>query len=244
MDKKEIWKRIKCFPLYEVSNMKPYYQDNHSTIYHGDCREIISSGQLPETDLVIYDPPFNEWGGAIDIKSKQKICFTTFQHRHHIEKLFGIPHWELIWFFEDGRWVSRTGPRVTHENILVYGNMGPADVGDPHPEAKIGKAQKKGKSSIGSDTSLGNRVYIPKARKHLNSVLKVPRNMRNPFGAWGKPLSLMTTLLEWSASSTVLDPFLGSGTTLKASRDLGLRHAIGIEVAEKNCELAVKRLLS
>ena len=53
-----------------------------------------------------------------------------------------------------------------------------------------------------------------------------------------KPLAVMTWCLS---AQTILDPFLGSGTTLRASKDLG-RKAIGIEIEERYCEIAAKRL--
>lgn len=55
-----------------------------------------------------------------------------------------------------------------------------------------------------------------------------------------KPIALMKRLISFLGAKHVLDPFMGSGTTLRAAKDLG-RKAIGIEIEEKYCEIAAKR---
>ena len=56
-----------------------------------------------------------------------------------------------------------------------------------------------------------------------------------------KPLTLMKDLIGANYAHTILDPFMGSGTTLRAAKDLG-RQAIGIELSEEYCRIAVDRL--
>lgn len=55
-----------------------------------------------------------------------------------------------------------------------------------------------------------------------------------------KPVALMNTLIG-KTSGIILDPFMGSGSTIRAAKDLN-RKAIGIEISERYCEMAVKRM--
>lgn len=75
-----------------------------------------------------------------------------------------------------------------------------------------------------ADLIIANRVN-PISLKHPNE----------------KPIHALTPLIDCHVGETVLDPFMGSGTTLRAAKDLG-RKAIGIEIEEKYCEIASKRL--
>ena len=55
------------------------------------------------------------------------------------------------------------------------------------------------------------------------------------------PIKIMSRFAAVLSTTTILDPFCGSGTTLVAAKQLG-RKAIGIEISEKYCEIAIKRL--
>jgi site-specific DNA-methyltransferase (adenine-specific) len=57
-----------------------------------------------------------------------------------------------------------------------------------------------------------------------------------------KPLAVVSKMVRLGSQEgeTILDPFMGSGTTLRAAKDLG-RKAIGIEIEERYCEIAARR---
>ena len=220
--------------------MTPYYSRDGIVIYNADCRDVLPT--LERCETVIADPPYDKWSEFADIiaglDTDSLVAFTSFQHRLSIEGRMGRPKTEIIWHFPDGRWVSHSLPRLTHTSILVYGHhFEDAYVGEANETTE---PQHKGRGSIGK-TEMGWRVYRPRPRKLLNSVLTVPRTVSD--GVWSKPMAVMLPLLEWLGRNgeTILDPFMGSGTTLVAAKQLGLR-ATGIEISREYCDIAIERL--
>lgn len=192
-------------------------------------------------DIAVYDPPFDKWSIInFKVESKTHVCFTNFQNRRFVERLFGVPKFELIWYFKDGRWVSHNLPRLTHEHILIYGETkNQAYVGDYNTNRT---PQKKGKGCVGKD-KLGERIYYPRERKQMNSVIEIPRDVGKSMGVWGKPYLLAYMLLEWLSNpgDNIYDGFAGSGTFGVASKELSLNYE-GYEIDPQTANAARERI--
>ena len=204
--------------------MKPYYQHQGITIYHGDCREILPT--LEKVDLVLTDPPYGigeEYKSFDDTKENLKELIDDFfplvkEKSKRIlltpgngnQWLYPVPDWTLCWFISAGTGRSAWGFSCW-QPVLAYGK-------DPYLEKCLG------------------------ARPDALSRTETAENwLGHPCS---KPLNVWKWFLERGSAVTtdiILDPFMGSGTTLRAAKDLN-RQAIGIELEEKYCEIAAKRL--
>lgn len=196
--------------------MKPYYEHGGVTIYHGDAREA-----LPQADVLVTDPPYgvafsSGWDNRFrDVKIA---CDETTAARDSVLAAWA-PRPALVF----GTWKA---PRPAATKAVLVWDKGTVGMGDlsvpwfPCTE----EIYVLGGGWVGTRTTAVLRHHV-----------------RNEFHPTEKPLALICALLSKCPAGTVLDPFMGSGTTLRAAKDLG-RKAIGIEVEERYCEIAAKRL--
>ena len=225
--------------------MKPYYTGNGVTIYHGDCLEILPTLGVNHADILVTDPPYGvAWEGR-----GKKTSFGPIRGDHSQElgllavgeALKVVRRDRHAYIF--GRW-DFPNSGIRHENLaeLVWDKciMGLGDLGSPwgpqHEYIQFLSASKDNK----------NRGECLAARIRKGTVLRFQRphsaGVRHPTE---KPVGLLRELIESSSriTETVLDPFLGSGSTAVASILEG-RKCTGIEVEEKWCEMAAGRIES
>lgn len=207
--------------------MKPYYEEPGITIYCGDCREILP--QI-EVDAIVTDPVwpncpanliegssrswdlFREFCAEIPLSTKR----LAIELRNDCDPRFLGPI-PARFPFVQAMWCQYAIPgyigRVLGGNEVVY------VFGSPVPSAP------------------GRRV-IP-------SIAPIAQPGDRP--ANGHPCSRALVhqkfIVKWCSdpAETICDPFMGSGTSLVAAKQLG-RCAIGIEIEPKYCDIAIDRL--
>ena len=236
---------------------EPYFQDDAVTIYHGDARELLPL--MPKVDLVLTDPPYGTQHYATDTA-----VFTASLLQQLISTcptaVFGWPE-RLVALCAESQsvpdewvtwWPSNAGCRGFNpaglwrevECIAVFG-VGDWTVGRT-PRSKNSKRKVAANYQGGSRPGVRNGVD-PDMRR-LGDVWRdaspgLGFQHASRLHPNEKPLSVMAKLIGSLSlnAQTILDPFMGSGTTLRAAKDLG-RRAIGIEIEEKYCEIAAKRM--
>ena len=233
--------------------MTPYYQDDFATIYWGDCREILS--QLGPVDLVLTDPPYGdtalEWDVKVDgwlplLPSQQLWCFGSMRFFLYMPFSGWRYIQEIIWEKENGSSFVADRFKRVHEFALHFSREDVAwsDLYKSPVFTFDGTPKKSNRFTQPPHTGkIGNFKYISDGRRLICSVLHVQTMHGRAEHPTQKPIGILRPLIEYSCppGGSVLDPFMGSGTTLVAAKELG-RKSIGIEVEEKYCKIAVQRL--
>jgi DNA modification methylase len=201
--------------------MKPYYDHDGITIYNADCRDVLPL--LDPVDLVLTDPPYG---------------INAARHRHSEKdgwRDYGTP--------EEALWDSERPSDGFIAEVVAAGKAAVVWGGNYFtlPPSQGWFVWDKGQS----DFSLADCELAWTTEDRATRRLFYPRSRATNEGRehpTQKPIALMRWCIEkFPNANTILDPFMGSGTTLRAAKDLG-RKAIGIEIEERYCEIAANRM--
>lgn len=194
--------------------MPAYYTDDRITIYHGDCRELLPSLTF---DYIVTDPPYGIDHVPSSYWEHQRITGdnTTFDPGHLLTAkgavLFGANHY-----------AHRLPPSA---GWIVWD-----------------KRDRVSRRLPGSDAELAWTNILTQLRVFVH--VWIPHTLRTEpaYHPTQKPVALMRQIIQElpDPNSVVCDPYMGSGTTLRAAKDLGYR-AIGVETEERYCDIAATR---
>lgn len=206
--------------------MKPYYEDDACAIYHGDAHLLLPLVAPRSPCVVVTDPPFGiGWSGATwkdDAGEyaefmRSWLRYTRSARAHFVwQAMPNAAHWHE-WFPPGFRVFASCKTFVQMRPTSPQWSWDPIVFWGETPR----------RTRYNRDWFIGASPDFSKSAGH-----PCPR---------GVDVARYLVALSSEPETIILDPFLGSGTTLRAAKDLG-RKAIGIEIEERYCEIAAKRL--
>jgi site-specific DNA-methyltransferase (adenine-specific) len=214
--------------------MKPYYEHAGITIYHGDCREILPAIQA---DVLVCDPPYGvDLGVAKDMRAGHglaKHAYASYDDTPENFRAIVVPALALALgrvdralIFTSGTGLQSLPPYDAVGGVFLPAGMGRSCWGfQNHAYCAL--------YGVAPDLHKGAK---PTGISSTEAADQVGHPCPKPYG-W----MTWAVLLTSRPGERVLDPFCGSGTTLQAAKNLG-RRAIGMEIEERYCEIAARRL--
>ncbi len=219
--------------------MTPYYEHAGITIYHGDCREILP--EISSVGVVVTDPPYTfglastaqegKAGGWGDLMNNSLFFGAWLGECRRLVSNSG----GAAWVFNSWRSMPVLA-RAAYEirwpitSLMVWDKqwIGPGGMVGLRPSYEL----------VALFAAAGFQV----TDRGTPDIWRCQWASQRPHGhAAEKPQALMQRLILAGGDGVVLDPFLGSGTTIAAAAHLG-RSAIGIEIEKRYCEIAANRL--
>lgn len=225
--------------------MRPYYEDDAVTLYHGDCREVLPTMADQSIDCVITDPPYSDatHKGArtrtVGANSDALVTFEEWGYEDMRRTLDEFGRLTRRWIVAtmDWRHVANlaesppVGLRFVRFAVWVKPNSTPQLTGDrPAPGWEAIACLHNESTKLAWNGGGKRGVWV------VNTINAVDHPTAKPLPMVAEWVRLFT-----NPGDLILDPFAGSGTTLRAAKDEG-RHAIGIELDERYCEVAARRL--
>lgn len=225
--------------------MRPYFERDGITIYHADCRDVLPTLEAGSVDLLVTDPPYGVgWESGYRAESFGPIVGDADQSTALAALSLAVPlvrDFRHVYIF--GRFDLSALPLCSAVELIwdkVNANAGDLTLpwGNQHEYIQFAvhvPSRANRKSGRGNATArLRRGSVLSYLRPTASAVTRHPTE---------KPVPLLRELIESSSrfGETVLDPFMGVGSTLVAA-ELEGRRAIGIEIEERYCEIAAKRL--
>lgn len=202
--------------------MSLYYEDEHVTLYHGDCLE--EHREWLAADVLVTDPPY-----GMNSALTRSALDVPIAGDHNTEvRDRALAAWGKKPAIVFGHWKKPRPNAIRHLGIWDKVHMA------------LGAASAPFATNHEEFYLLGEGKWSPGRRR---TVIRVPNLLggSRPDHPTPKPIPLMEKLVEVAPPGVIADPFAGSGSTLVAARNLG-RRAIGVEIEEKFCELIATRL--
>lgn len=208
-------------------SVRPYYEDTGIVIYHADCRIVLP--HLSPVDLLLTDPPY----GIGEARGKNKTRTNAAVARD-----YGVSDWDDA---PPPQWALELARSLARWQIVWGGNYFSL------PPSRCWLVWDKDNTGDFADCELA-WTNLDKAVRRIvyrwNGMLQEPGQ---PKEDRVHPTQKPQAVIRWALSHapagvrTVLDPWMGSGTTLVECKRLGLS-CVGIEREERYCEVAAKRL--
>ena len=228
---------------------EPYYQDDHATIYHGDCLDILPD--LSDVDLVFTSPPYNKNGdGPVHWNEWARLQDGYGTYRDDLSETDYVKWQQTV--------VTAAMQTLSENGALFYQHKpiakGPAFVNP----LRLIPDEFQVRQVITWDRGTGFQrdgyhlcptyewvLVVARsgwrvADRSIGDVWRVAATA-DPDHPASFPSDLPKLAIRVCDAQVIADPFMGSGTTLRAAKDLG-RKSIGIEIEERYCEVAANRL--
>lgn len=205
--------------IKECIELKPYFSTDNGVLYYADCLEVMA--KLPDkcVDLVLTDPPYrNEEDNQPTMDMRKNGGMDSFGNKltdKQFKEIERVSDKQIIWGFNNFDFLPACKGFVVWEKHI--------------PE--------------NFTMSMAEIAYLSENIATISKVFWCASNLEDRRHPTQKPLPLMDWCLRKYAlgGGLIADFFMGSGTTAVACEKLG-RQWIGVEISEKYCEIAAKRI--
>ncbi len=196
-------------------SLKPYYDEDGITIFHADCRELLHTFNVA---AVVTDPPYGVLANGSAAVRRSLGNDSDGQVAWDIAPDIGVMTQVIACAPVQMIWGGLHLPLPVTYGYLVWDK------------------QIDGLNFGECEVCWTSMRFAPRIFRYR--AVGVDGGKQHPTQ---KPVDLMKWCLGFAPDGMVLDPFMGSGTTLRAAKDLG-RRAVGVEIEERYCEIAANRL--